>query len=211
MPRPSQTPTPSAIPPLPSGTVAYSVPVGTVGNQCHGGPLGMDFDVHQNIAITHLGVFDDKQDGLMRSISVGVFNRTTQKLLGYVTINPGEGLLIDGSRFVELDNPIVVDTIAGVFPGTIVAQGYSQQIGLMCPQPEENNGNSLGNPPSWSVNGGGAIEFVGSSRYGWGSYVTSSANSLPAGASLPALTFPTIIDGGPVNRYAAGTFIFKPI
>jgi hypothetical protein len=40
---------------------------------------------------------------------------------------------------------------------------------------------------------GGCLEFVGSSRFG------DDPNS-----------FPSILDGGPENRYAAGTFYFEP-
>src|SRR3989344_1670653 len=208
-PIPPVSATPTPLPP--DGIIAYAVPMGTVGNQCHGGPLGMDFNVTQDIKITHLGVFDSNQDGLNRAITVGVFNRTTQQLLRFVTFNPGEGSLIAGSRFKELDTPIIISAATGLFPGSIVAQGYSQQIPSGgCEQPEERNGNSLGYQPLWTVNNGagpnpgtGMITFVGNSRFS----MLSSYGTMP---NRPLL-FPTTIDTGPVNRYAAGTFIFKPL
>ena len=72
------------------------------------------------------------------------------------------------------------------FTGTIVASGYG---------PLEFNGNTgVANPGSWTTDdGGGLISFVGRARYGPGNRPD---------------WFPTTIDGGPPNRYAAGTFMF---
>jgi hypothetical protein len=70
------------------------------------------------------------------------------------------------------------------FRGSIVAWGYNA---------EEQMYNTFGTPnPDLKTFEGGSIVFVGRSRYG-----TSGQ-------------FPTTVDGGPVNRFAAGTFAFEP-
>src|SRR5262249_44721480 len=38
-------------------TIAYQVPANTVGQQAFSGPLGLDFDVKQNVVVGELGVF----------------------------------------------------------------------------------------------------------------------------------------------------------
>jgi hypothetical protein len=95
--------------------------------------------------------------------------------------NSGEQQL-GGSRFLSLVTPI---TLHSGFQGSIVAYGYDS---------EDPNGNKGFQSPQdvWTTdNGGGLISFVGSARY---SYDTN---------------FPTIIDGGPSNRYAAGSFQYE--
>jgi hypothetical protein len=73
--------------------------------------------------------------------------------------------------------------LAAGFQGSIVAWGYGGA---------EKNGND-GSSPDWTTDdGGGLISFVGTARF-----------SVTPGA------FPTSIDGGPENRYAAGTFQYE--
>jgi hypothetical protein len=166
-------------------TIAYQVPAGTVGTQTNfSGPLGMDFDVNQQpIAITELGVFDNGSDGLANALTARLYNRDTQLEVAHLDFAAGQtGTLIDGSRFLPLATPVVLP--AG-FHGSIVAEGYS---------PAEPDGNFLSQPITWSTNGGGLINFVGTSRYGF----TQG-------------DFPTTPDAGPANRYAAGTFQFMPL
>src|SRR5262249_3071891 len=144
-------------------------------------PLGMDFDVVQGIAITSLGVFDSGSDGLALPLTARVYNRDTQTQLASLSFAPGQtGTLIDGSRFLPLATPLVLPP---GFHGTIVAEGYGSA---------EPNGNGAFQEITWSHDdGGGLIQFVGSSRFG-----------------LTAGTFPDNLDTGPANRYAAGTFAF---
>lgn len=72
-------------------------------------------------------------------------------------------------------------TLSAGFQGSIVTNGYGT---------DEKNGN-LDFGGSWTTNdGGGLLEFVGDGRYGLSS-------------------FPTNIDAGPANRYAAGTFQYE--
>jgi hypothetical protein len=105
-------------------------------------------------------------------------------LLATLDFSPGdEGMPMDSSFFKPLDTPVMLP--AG-FTGTIVASGYG---GI------EPNGNTNGGNPIWYTDdGGGLISFVGGGRFG-----------NPADPSA----FPKTVDGGPPNRYAAGTFIFK--
>src|SRR5262245_16814186 len=163
--------------------IAYNVPAGTNGNQDFGGSLGMDFNVGSTpILVSSLGVFDSGSNGLSAPISVALFNRTTGTIVPGTQINFPTGTLgtlIGGSRFLNLAAP--VELTAG-FQGSIVAWGYNAS---------EMNGNTHGGPAPWTTNGGGLITFGGGSRFG------------------NAGQFPTNIDGGPVNRYAAGTFQFE--
>jgi hypothetical protein len=70
---------------------------------------------------------------------------------------------------------------------TVVGYGHST---------ENPNGNLCCGPKTWSTDdGGGLIAFVGNSRY---------LNATPG-------TFPTTVDTGPVDRYAAGTFEYVPV
>jgi len=177
-----------------SGIPAYRVPTGTAGNQDYTGPLGMDFVVNVPIQVNELGCFDDKGDGLGATITVQLWRRnengtpanfgddTGQAVVAALTFTPGApGTLLEGSRFKALPSPI---TLA---PGayTIAAYGYNAS---------ERNGNLGVAAPAevWETDSGdGRLSFVGGGRYG------SSAGSFPGG-----------LDGGPANRYAAGTFRF---
>ena len=164
--------------------IAYLVPEATTGNQNFGGALGMEFNVDRPIFITRLGAFDSGGDGIMLPISVRLYNRSNAQLLATLTFTPGnDGELTGGSRFKNLPAPIA---LAAGFQGMIVASGYG---------PSEQNGNlgvgaaELG----LTVFDGGCLSFVGGSLY--------STN--PAGIA-------DVRDGGPANRYAAGTFAFEP-
>jgi hypothetical protein len=164
--------------------IAYGVPAGTIGNQAFGGSLGMDFDVNQTITITRVGVFDSGSDGLAVPITAHIYNRDTgTDVIAPIAFAAGNtGTLIGGSRFLDLATPL---TLPAGFHGTIVAEGYGAS---------EPNGNSGGAAPPWTTDSfGGAISFVGGGRFGF----TPGA-------------FPTNLDGGPANRYAAGSFDFTP-
>jgi hypothetical protein len=144
----------------------------------------MDFDVQHSIVISELGVFDSGSDGLAVPLTARLYNRDTQTQVASLSFAAGQtGTLIDGSRFMPLASPVLLP--AG-FHGTIVAEGYG---------PAEPDGNSFVQPVTWTGNdGGGLIQFVGAGRFG-----------------LTPGTFPTNIDGGPANRYAAGTFMFDAV
>lgn len=175
--------------PSPAGAVpiiAYDVPAGQVGDQAWTGSLGMDFDVGPAaINILSLGVFDANQDGIIGTLYAGIFNRSTQlavtDILSFTNGDPGS--LTGGSRFKDLLTPITL--LTGEY--SIVAWGFSS---------DDLNGNAGFNNAGFTLStlndGGGLISFVGNGRF-----------------DGSAAVFPTLIDGGPVNRYHAGTFTYE--
>ena len=172
----------STIPSARSGGIAYLVPAGTAGNQAFGGALGMHFDVDRPVIITRLGVFDSGGDGLFLPISARLYNRDTLAVVASLTFEPGDdGELIDGSRFKTLTAPL---SLPAGFRGTIVASGYGA---------EEQNGNAGGVDLGLTTFDGACLRFVGTSSYG-----------------LDGAGYSDTPDGGPANRYAAGTFAFVP-
>jgi hypothetical protein len=177
------------------GTIAYLIPGGALGNQGFGTGLGMDFDVGETpIRVTSFGVFDDASDGIGAGVtlSVSLWERDPANdagSLGQVgpTIeftNTTAGELIEGSRFKPLDEPI---ELPSGFQGSIVAYGFTAGG-------TDQNGNDggVGNFPYPTDDGDGLITFVGTTRFGAG------------GVGV----YPDTPDGGPVNRYGAGNFIF---
>ncbi|MBT45552.1 MAG: hypothetical protein CL922_09090 [Deltaproteobacteria bacterium] len=170
-----------------NAAIAYGIPAGTAGTQAYNGALGNEFDVLSpaGISVTRLGVFDSNSDGLNSTITVGIFDRATEQLVGTsLTFTGNDGSLEDGSRWITLVSPI---TLAAGFQGMVVAQGYDGA---------EQNGNvGTGSTASPTDDGGGAISFVGGSRFG------------PGGV----FAYPTNVDGGPANRYHAGNFDYDII
>jgi hypothetical protein len=163
------------------GGVAYVVPEGTSGNQAFGGSLGMEFDVDRPVMVTRLGAFDSEGDGIQQPISVRLYNRATAGLVASLLFEPGnDGELVGGSRFLPLSPPLALP--AG-FQGMIVASGYG---------PLERNGNLFSNLGLTTFSGA-CLRFVGRGNYSEDPGVM---------ANNP--------DGGPANRYAAGTFAFEP-
>lgn len=162
--------------------IAYEVPSGTVGNQSYSSALGMDFNALQDINVLSLGAFDDGSNGFAQQITVRLYDRTnTATYLVEKVFGLGNtGTLIGGSRFLDLDSPLLLS--AG-FQGTIVAFGYGVN---------EKNGNlGITSPVAWTTDdGNGLLSFVGTARFGGTGY-------------------PTTVDTGPANRYAAGTFSYE--
>ena len=175
---------------LAADTIAYNVPGGTNGNQNFTGSLGMDFDVVSDIVVTHLGVFDDATDGLQAPLQARLYQRDdanpcNTKLLATIDFpldDPGTDMG-DGSLYKQLPNPI---TLTAGTTACMVASGYG---------PLELNGNQgVGGAGTWYTDdGGGLINFVGKGRFG--------------DAAHPE-QYPMSVDGGPPNRYAAGTFVY---
>jgi hypothetical protein len=170
---------------------AYAVPANTNGNQNYGGSLGMDFSVERPVSITALGAFDSGGDGFSQPIRVQLWTRnesgtpdnfsddTGLAVLADLTFSAGApGTADGGSRFISLATPLPLPV--GTY--SIVAWGYGDT---------EMNGNAGGLTAPWTVNDGdGSIIPDGGGRFG------------AAGA------WPGTVDGGPPNRYAAGTFKF---
>ncbi len=172
------------------GTPAYEVPAGTSGNQAYSGRIGMDFVVTSPITVTSLGVFDDSSDGLRSRVSVELWSRddggtpndfrddSGAELLASDTLRGTRDLLIGGSRYAELDEPLELQP----GPYSIVAYGFStldrDAVGFA--------GEGVGETADTN-----AIRFVGSARLGDRSD-----------------EFPLVPDVGPANRYGAGSFTF---
>jgi hypothetical protein len=176
--------------------VAYQVPAGVVGNQSNAATIsfGMDFNVVSPIQVTQIGVFDSGQDGLLGPLQAAIYDRSNQSLASPVVTfaagnGAGSGTLNGGSRFL---NVTPIDLSAG-FQGTIVVFGYGN--GTTADLDGNTNGAAAGTPtfPWTTDDGGGALSFTGSGRYSNGA---------------ATIQFPTILDGGPADRYAAGTFAF---
>jgi hypothetical protein len=175
---------------LAADTIAYNVPAGTAGNQNFTGSLGMDFDIVSDIVVTHLGVFDDGTDGLQAPLQARLYQRDdanpcNTKLLATIDFPlDDQGTdMGDGSLYKKLANPI---TLSAGFTCCIVASGYG---------PLEQNGNlGVVNAGTWDTDdGGGLINFVGKGRFGDPNHPEQ---------------YPMSVDGGPPNRYAAGTFVY---
>jgi len=171
--------------------IAYIVPAATVGLQTLPNPyaLGMDFNVVSTIVVTRLGAFDSGSDGINASstLTTQIFNRdgpspTVVATTNFSSATPGE--LVGGSRFQTLATPIVLTN--GSY--SVVGYGYDGN---------NRNGNpGTGNVKTWTTDdGGGLLAFVGGGRFG---------PFAPGG-------FPTTLDGGPADRYAAGTFEYKTV
>lgn len=168
--------------------IAYIVPAGTVGTQDFSGTYGMDFDVTgpDGILVTSLGAFDSNSDGIVGTITVGIFDRSTMTLVGSALSFTGtDGALIGGSRFLQFAVPL---ELPNGFQGVIAAQGYNaSELGANAGLP----GATIGT----TDDGGGLIAFVGTSRFG----------------DPGAFAWPHTPDAGGVNRYGAGTFEFQAI
>lgn len=147
------------------------------------GTLGMDFDVLSPISITALGAFDSDQDGIQSNgIQVAIYDRNTMTAItGLSALITGTlQPLVGNSRFED-----IADVALGPGQYTIVSWGHGN------PEPNGNAGGDPINAPTIN-DGGGLISFVGTGRW-----------TATAGA------WPTNIDGGPANRYDAGTFMFE--
>jgi len=171
-----------------AGTIALEIEAGAIGTQEFGASLGIDFDVNSSIKITRLGVFDSGADGLGLDLGASVWSRdgdtgTELASLAFSTADPGE--LIGGSRFKNLADDLVLT------PGSYTIVGYGYGVG-------EPNGNTAGPSAEQKTmnDGGGLITFVGGARFG--------------DPGNPG-SFPGSPDGGPENRYAAGTFEFEVV
>jgi len=162
-------------------TIVYDIPAGTEGGQEYGGSLGMDFDTSGELTVSALGAFDSGSDGLSRSINVQLWSRAdgagVEVLASADFTTEDPGTLEGGQRFKALADAVTLP--AGSY--TIVGTGYGAG------EPNIN----LGVAPAEGLStndAGGVITFVGGSRWG------------DAGA------FPANVDGGPAQRYGAGTF-----
>jgi hypothetical protein len=177
------------------GTCAYISYADAVqyGNQPFTGSLGMDFVVAANtsITVTAMGAFDDLAHTGLGSITVGIFDTSSQTLVSgtQTTITPATDstvTLIGGDYFKELPSAVTLSGGVSSTTYTVVAVGYGNAY------LDGNNG-----VPGWTLStdstGGGKISFTGTARWA---------------ASNGGFVWPTVIDTGPANRYGAGTLLF---
>lgn len=183
------------------GEPAYAVAKTATSNQSATTALGLDFTVDGKVSIGYLGAFDDGSDGFNNPITVEIWERNDGGTpndpsddsgagaapLVQMVIAPGEGFLQGSSRFKALPVPFVVNSATDPSNYTIVAHGFSA---------DDQNVNTFGAPAAnsgLSLTNNIALGFTGTSRFA------------PGGATG---VFPTNVDRGPANRYAAGTFAF---
>ena len=171
--------------PASASFIAYESTRNT-GNQEWSGALGMDFDVIAPIRILELGAYsrpDQTSDGgTIFPILVGIFDRTSRLLVATSASITDDDSLDGFNRYED-----IADFVLGAGSYSIVAQGYGYG---------NRNGNTgFGGTGPTMDTGGGLISFVGNARYSY----------------TPSFDFPEIIDGGPVNRYDAGTFKFEAV
>ena len=158
------------------------------GNQSWIGNLGLEFNVgNTNLLVTHLGAFDSGQDGLNGTITVGIFDRNTQALVGSSTSLSGTSDPLSGAwRMKSLGTSIQL-LAGGNY--AIVAVGYGNG------EDNLNTGFVSGNPSAADNGAPSYITFVGSSRYD----------------GVTTLQYPNTQDSGPAIRYGAGNFAFAPV
>ena len=171
--------------------IAYQIEARTRGNQSFEGSLGMDFVVNQTVKITELGVFDSNGSGLRRAIQSQLWQRDDNGTPRDFSDDRGVRIVAEISFSPESEGTLIggsrfkaLEQPVTLAPGaySIVAFGYGSR---------EGNRNGEGAPVGLTDSGGGLISFVGSSRFG------------------DPGQFPATVDGGPANRYAAGTFRFS--
>jgi hypothetical protein len=87
--------------------VAYENESGLNGNQNFSGSLGMEFTVNTAVTVYDLGAFDDGQATMAASITVGIYNVSTEALIGQLeTISGTAGNQMGSDRFVTLARPL---------------------------------------------------------------------------------------------------------
>ncbi len=179
-----------------TGTLAYTVPSGTAGNQINfGGNLGMDFNVNTNpIKVLAIGYFapSNALPPAGYTITVGIFDRATSLLVAgtkkaFTAASPG--LQVPGSAMrVAYLNPPVILPASGTF--SIVAQGY----GASYP-----NGNASGFATNQN-DSANSIAFVSISRWLDGSfgYPSTNANGTPSAFGAGTFLFTTADPATPI-------------
>jgi hypothetical protein len=171
-------------------------------NQAFGGTLGLAFDINKPVVVSQLGAFDMDSSGHVAlkgvdgtsGITVFIVNRDTGLQFGpSVTFSPSNpGHQINGDAFL----PISLLTLPAGFHGEIVAQ----------------------NDPNYNTGGGANASSTLNTANGAISFVYIPPPTPPATTPLPVgprynggfVVYPGNLDGGPANRYDAGTFMVTP-
>jgi hypothetical protein len=160
-------------------------PPNSNGLQQFQGNLSMEFHVNTPITVDALGAFDNNiQSGLSgttgNGVEVGIFNVLTGKLVGTSVTYNGETTY----------NQSGADAFQSVTP-FVLAKGYYAIVALNDPNYNQGYFNTGPNQFQTLNSLGGALSFIGSSYYDFNS---------------TTLELPVYWDGGPADRYDAGTF-----
>jgi len=167
-----------------ANTIAYNNDVTNLSLQNWGRSLGMDFQVNTPITITALGAFDN---GVLTNLN-GSDGTSGVTVLIYDLSNQQQ--VGSSVTFSAANSGTQIGGDAFLPVNFVLAPGSYSVVAW-----NDINYNSFGTPNTTShLNmGGGDITFIGDSRY-----------------DFSAGIFPQQLDGGPVNRYDAGTFEFSP-
>ena len=158
------------------------------------GPLGMEFVVNQPITIKYMGVYNafaPNDAELLSTLEVAIFDTSGNEVAGTdTTFQPGTLYI----QFLPVD---AYDLFQAIAPVTLQAGEYFVVAGgFNSAQPNGNQGNGgVGAAEGMQ----GSITYAGLPRYGVapGFYYPDVVDTYPA---------PGYPNGGPPNRYDAGTF-----
>ena len=89
---------------------------------------GSTFTALEDSVLTHLGVYDHNQDGLSRSVPVGLWDYDTQQLLGSVLVAPSDPL-VGSSRQHVLSTPVTLTAGKRYTIGAYIAAYSSDAYG----------------------------------------------------------------------------------
>lgn len=180
--------------------IAYTTRTGTRGNHVYKGKVGLDFVVNETIEVTRLGVFDSNSDGLHQPLFCEIWQREDRGTpdntrddygiamaarIEFTPDDPGE--LIESNRFKDLEAPLTLPP----GPYTIVAFGFNKED----PLGNDHYQVGLQRKRKTRDDAGGAISFVGTSRY----------DDKTEGPHA----FPGTVDKFWPDRYSAGTFEYR--
>jgi hypothetical protein len=162
--------------------------------QAWGGSLGMEFTVNSDIAVTSMGVYNAAGNGVISgTLQVEIFEQNPDNSWSVVpgtyaeftSANPGTQDLVNDGKYdlYQAITPVLLN------PGdyAVVAVGFSSA------DPNGNSGEPVG--VGATEDASGLLSYTGSGEY------NLEQNGL--------LVFPDTTDGGPANRYDAGTFEFN--
>jgi hypothetical protein len=153
------------------------------------GNLGMEFQVNSPLTVDALGAFDNNVQSELsgttgHGVEVGIFDVSTGKLVGSsVTFNGGGGYTQIGADAFQTVSPIAL------------GKGTYYIVALDDPNYNQGYFNTGPNQFQTLNSLGTAISFIGASYYDYNS---------------TTLEFPVYQDGGPADRYDAGTFAVDP-
>lgn len=164
-----------------SAVDAYTATVNTGNQSTFNGRLGLNFTVNSPIQITRLGAYDSDQDGLNRSITVGIVNAAGSTVVVPEVFTGTGDLLVGQYRWRNLATPVTLS------PGNyqVVALNYGTG---------EPNGNT-------NIGGTAVTTNVGSG------YVTYGSSPFEFDNTFGLATQPFATIGG----FHAGNFTFRSI